>query len=750
MTFGLTPQGFNRERLPDNKAENENAFVGQFGEITLIPQSIFGQIIGILSKSGADFWENLEDVYFSQYPSTAEGISLDYVVALNGIIRLSSSQTVVIAACTGFEGTLITLGSLVRQPTTNENFFAVADTIITSDSLILSVVSVDALAQQSYNSLVNSNSYFYSLPRLDFDTVFTAGNSIVASVNGTDLTAVPFNTDSETTIGDLAIALQGVTEISTATKVLGLVINFDIDFVSLNSILPTLNGSPLTPVIFSSDQATTIALLATEIQGDASVTSATVTATREITIVPVDEGTFQTDSIVTTLGASQPVPINQAINIVPLSGSSVTINSVTITGGSPVSTVISVRTPSAINTVVSNVVAVINNGTDPVTATDNLDGTFDILANDSEVAYSLSVSPNMTIQSVTSPVIFNAENFGVLPAPINSLTEILTPLSGWQSVDNFKAGVTGRDIETDAELRLRRQNSIRIIGAATVEAIRARIRQEVSGVTQALVFENKTMLEVDVTVVFDIDFVTLNEIVFTINGVNTTSVTFNTNQLTTMQLLEVELQTVQGIDNVTVGGTGNRQLTIEMTQGFDVYFESIQIINGATQPSYVIQGGRVPKSFEAVVQGGTDENIAEKIWETKPAGINTFGNTDFTITDSQGDPQVISFSRPTSIYIWVNVDLTLNPEDTFPSNGTELVEQAIVDYGETLNIGEDVLWQKVLCQIFDVSGIASGDLTMMSTLNENDTPLPFVQADIAIGESQLAIFAINRTDAVVV
>lgn len=750
MTFGLTPQGFNRERLPDSKSEFEEAFIAQFGDITLIPQSIFGQIIGILAKIDADRWENDEDIYYSQYPSTAEGVSLDYVVALNGIIRLPAEQTVVIAACTGIEGTLITEGALARQPTTNENFFAVEDTTITRNSLLLSSISVDALAKQSYNALINGSSYFYSLPRIEFDDLFVTSNSIVISVNGTELSAIPFNTDSQTTIDDIATALQALTEINSATAVLGLVINFDSDFVASNSIVATLNGSPLSAVPFNSDQATTISDLATAIQADSSVTSCTVTDTREITIVPVDTGTFQVDSIITTGGASQPVTIDQAINITPESGYSVTIDYIDITGGASQTTYdLDVRTPASINNIVAGVVSVINNSSEPVTATDNLDGTFSILADDSEVDYSLSVSNNMTIQSITSPVVFNSENYGEIPAPIGSLTEILTPISGWQSINNFKAGVTGREVESDAELRLRRQNSIRIIGAATVEAIRARLLQEVAGVTQALVFENKTMQEVDILVTFSEDFVSGNEIIFTINGVNTSTVTFSTNQLTTMQLLANELIGVDGISNATVGGTGNRELTVVMTQGYDIYIENIQITNGASQTSYTIQGGRVPKSFEAVVQGGTDEDIANKIWETKPAGINTFGNTDFTITDSQGDPQVISFSRPTPIYIWVTVDLTLNPEEDFPSNGTELVEQAIVDYGQTLNIGDDVLFQRVLCQIFNVTGIASGNMQIAATLSEGDSP-SFGTSDITIGESQLAIFSLNRTDSVVV
>lgn len=77
MTFGLTAQGFKAKRLVDIQTDLENQLLAEFGDINLDPQSIFGQQIGVFSKVLADLWENMEDVYFSQYPNFAEGISLD-------------------------------------------------------------------------------------------------------------------------------------------------------------------------------------------------------------------------------------------------------------------------------------------------------------------------------------------------------------------------------------------------------------------------------------------------------------------------------------------------------------------------------------------------------------------------------------------------------------------------------------------------------------------------------------------------
>ena len=127
----------------------------------------------------------------------------------------------------------------------------------------------------------------------------------------------------------------------------------------------------------------------------------------------------------------------------------------------------------------------------------------------------------------------------------------------------------------------------------------------------------------------------------------------------------------------------------------------------------------------------------------EPAGIETYGNTSYTITDSQGDPQVIFFSRPTPIYIWVTCALTLYPEETFPPNGTSLVAAAINSYGNSLGIGVDVLFQRVLAQIFTVSGIASGNMSIAATFDLVTSPT-YGTSDIIIAENQISIFDLSR------
>jgi uncharacterized phage protein gp47/JayE len=65
--------------------------------------------------------------------------------------------------------------------------------------------------------------------------------------------------------------------------------------------------------------------------------------------------------------------------------------------------------------------------------------------------------------------------------------------------------------------------------------------------------------------------------------------------------------------------------------------------------------GRPPHSFEATVVGGATTDIGQMIWDTKPAGIATFGGVTVAITDSFGNAQNVFFSRPTPVSIYCSL-----------------------------------------------------------------------------------------------
>lgn len=93
----------------------------------------------------------------------------------------------------------------------------------------------------------------------------------------------------------------------------------------------------------------------------------------------------------------------------------------------------------------------------------------------------------------------NCENMSTGPfiCNVGALTEILTPISGWTSTTNKEEAVIGRDEETDAELRERRDDSLNTSDAGTLEAIRSELLT-LTGVTHAIGFENDTGVTVGI------------------------------------------------------------------------------------------------------------------------------------------------------------------------------------------------------------------------------------------------------------
>ena len=124
--------------------------------------------------------------------------------------------------------------------------------------------------------------------------------------------------------------------------------------------------------------------------------------------------------------------------------------------------------------------------------------------------------------------------------------------------------------------------------------------------------------------------------------------------------------------------------------------------------------GRPPHSFEAIVEGGLRAHIAEAIWLRKPAGIATTGNVSYTHRDSQGEDHVIEFSRPVDVPMLVTVTVTaLYAEEDLPEDAAALIRDAVVETGEALGIGVDVIGQRLVGDIFAaVPGLAGMTVTV--------------------------------------
>lgn len=82
---------------------------------------------------------------------------------------------------------------------------------------------------------------------------------------------------------------------------------------------------------------------------------------------------------------------------------------------------------------------------------------------------------------------------GAITAAPGSITRILNPQPGWQTVTNISSAAPGAATESDSQLKERQASSTSLPAQTPVESLQAAI-ENVTGVTLALVYENKTNL----------------------------------------------------------------------------------------------------------------------------------------------------------------------------------------------------------------------------------------------------------------
>lgn len=159
--------------------------------------------------------------------------------------------------------------------------------------------------------------------------------------------------------------------------------------------------------------------------------------------------------------------------------------------------------------------------------------------------------------------------------------------------------------------------------------------------------------------------------------------------------------------------------------------------------------GNKPHSIRVVVEGGIDTEIADAIYRVKGGGIDTNGAVSTLLKTDEGD-QTILFDRPEYIYVWASAEITLLPasEEAFPSNGFDLIRDAIAATGQAHGIGQDVILQRFYCSIYQVKGLAAVDLKFASSTNPAFTPAPgdYSATNITVEEYQMAKFDPSRVE----
>lgn len=166
--YGLTPQGPNIKRLDVILEEMHSRLSERWGVNTRQnPESLLNHLLTNIADSVAELWEFGEAVYFSQYPATAEGRSLDNAAQYGGSTREAAAKSYYPIHCTGKDGTILAAGTRIASATNPITYLSITDAReITRESFNRASIKIASLGTESfYTVAINGAVFSYSPTR---------------------------------------------------------------------------------------------------------------------------------------------------------------------------------------------------------------------------------------------------------------------------------------------------------------------------------------------------------------------------------------------------------------------------------------------------------------------------------------------------------------------------------------------------------------------------------------------------------
>lgn len=145
-------------------------------------------------------------------------------------------------------------------------------------------------------------------------------------------------------------------------------------------------------------------------------------------------------------------------------------------------------------------------------------------------------------------------------------------------------------------------------------------------------------------------------------------------------------------ESVSAGGDATHDALVNTLLNDVQGVTSVTVFENKTEIDNTGSGGLPPYSFEAVVFGGADLDVAEAILEKKAVTSRDYGGANGTLVtetvtaDSNGQAFDIDFSRPTELNVNFTMDLVV--DDTYIGD-SELANRIVEYVGGTLNDGTE-------------------------------------------------------------
>ena len=147
--------------------------------------------------------------------------------------------------------------------------------------------------------------------------------------------------------------------------------------------------------------------------------------------------------------------------------------------------------------------------------------------------------------------------------------------------------------------------------------------------------------------------------------------------------------------------------------------------------------GNPAHSITAVVEGGANADVAQAIYSKRGIGCFTNGTTTVEVTDQvNGTTIPISFDRP--IYLPIFVSMSVHGLTGFTSTTVTAIQTAIVNYLNSLQIGEEVTYSAMYGAALSVMSDLSLPEFSIKTVAIGTAASPTGTSDISINFNQVA------------
>lgn len=160
--------------------------------------------------------------------------------------------------------------------------------------------------------------------------------------------------------------------------------------------------------------------------------------------------------------------------------------------------------------------------------------------------------------------------------------------------------------------------------------------------------------------------------------------------------------------------------------------------------------GLPPHSIEIIVEGGSDNVIAEAILKRKAGGIQTYGSVTVDVPGKYGDVIPIHFNRPEYLYTWLKVILH-GDCSKLPMNYASLTITSICNDGSKMVAGSSLLIQLLNENIYNaVAGITYIEIQTAYSTNKAYIPKAedYKQENIIVTSRQKVLIDERRIEVV--